>query len=249
MNQLVTLAVLAFIAILACQGDAAQPVTPTAVPAATSAPTVALAVIPAPANTSMPTTTSYPESTPTPPAAATAIPALKATQVWTPTPGPTETPAPTATPTPQSEPARNTAEVLQDGRLLMLKLVNEARAKEGSPPVELGYDATAQAHAEASLEGCFGSHWDTRGLKPYMRYSLGGGTRITVENALAMNYCRSEGDGPPLDSIEDEVLAMMASWLSSPDHAAVILFPSFTRLNVGLAWDPYNVRMYQLFET
>ena len=127
MNQLVTLAVLAFIAILACQGDAAQPVTPTAVPAATSAPTVAPAVISAPANTSMPTTTSYPESTPTPPAAATAIPALKATQVWTPTPGPTETPAPTATPTPQSEPARNTAEVLQDGRLLMLKLVNDAR--------------------------------------------------------------------------------------------------------------------------
>ena len=57
----------------------------------------------------------------------------------------------------------------------MLELINNERRRSGSAEVVLGNNNAAQLHAEASLNGCYSSHWGDDGLKPYMRYSLGGG--------------------------------------------------------------------------
>ena len=56
----------------------------------------------------------------------------------------------------------------------MLELINIERQRAGLSPVGLGSNAAAQLHAESELEHCSSSHWGIDGLKPYMRYSLGG---------------------------------------------------------------------------
>ena len=47
---------------------------------------------------------------------------------------------------------------------LMLNFTNEQRQATGVPPVKLGSNPAAQLHAEASLAGCYSSHWDEWGL-------------------------------------------------------------------------------------
>ena len=77
----------------------------------------------------------------------------------------------------------------------MLDLINAARAAAGVDALTLGENDAAQLHAEASLAGCYSSHWGRDGLKPYMRYSLAGGYQANSENGLGADYCASEGDG------------------------------------------------------
>ena len=77
----------------------------------------------------------------------------------------------------------------------MLALINAERRIAGLAPVVLGDNDAAQLHAEASLEGCFGSHWSLDGLKPYMRYSLADGYQSNGENGPGGNYCIIASDG------------------------------------------------------
>ena len=157
-----------------------------------------------------------------------------------------------STPTHSTPPTRppNYEATLQNARDLMVDLVNEERAKAGVlPRVELGHNQSVQTHAEASLANCYGSHWNAEGLKPYMRYSATGGHRFHVENAHGLNYCYTSENGAPLASIDDEVRGMMRAWMNSELHGEVILSHLFTDISVGIAWDPYNVRIYQLFES
>ena len=58
----------------------------------------------------------------------------------------------------------------------MLDLINEERVKRGLNPAFMGSNAAAQAHADNLLETCTLSHWDSDGLKPYMKYSQAGGS-------------------------------------------------------------------------
>ena len=70
---------------------------------------------------------------------------------------------PVAAPTPVSAPTSSPAPHLRhiDEKLYMLELINEERSRAGVPAVELGDNQAAQLHAEASLEGCYSSHWGT----------------------------------------------------------------------------------------
>ena len=63
-----------------------------------------------------------------------------------------------------------------------LDLINHDRATNGSAPVSLDYNRAAQQHADSMLYYGYFSHWDTQGYKPYMRYSLLGGTGGDAEN-------------------------------------------------------------------
>ena len=71
----------------------------------------------------------------------------------------------------QLQPPEHLIELKQN----MLEIINSKRRDGGIDPLVLGENVAAQLHAEASLEGCFSSHWGIDGLKPYMRYSLAGG--------------------------------------------------------------------------
>ena len=131
----------------------------------------------------------------------------------------------------------------------MLELINAERANAGVGPVVLGDNVAAQLHAEAALEHCFASHWGLDGLKPYMRYSLAGGYQSNAENSRGADYCISSADGyRTLGSIREEIDDAIAGWMESPGHRRNMLDPLHKRVNIGITWDRYNVRMFQHFE-
>ena len=131
----------------------------------------------------------------------------------------------------------------------MLALINSERRKAGVNPVVLGTNNAAQLHAESSLADCVSSHWGTDGLKPYMRYSLAGGYQPNGENGHGSDYCIKASDRyRPISSIQAEIREAMAGWMGSPGHRRNILDPSHIKVNIGMAWDRYNVKMFQHFE-
>ncbi len=131
----------------------------------------------------------------------------------------------------------------------MLELINAERTKAGLGTVELGDNIAAQLHAEASLENCFSSHWGMDGLKPYMRYSLAGGYQSNGENGHGLDYCiKSRDNYRPLASITQEIDDAMEGWMASPGHRDNIMDKWHKKVNIGLAWDRYNLFAYQHFE-
>ena len=131
----------------------------------------------------------------------------------------------------------------------MLELINNERRRSGSAEVVLGNNNAAQLHAEASLNGCYSSHWGDDGLKPYMRYSLGGGYQSNGENGSGSDYCVTARDGySALSATRTEIRGTMAGWMSSPGHRRNILENGHRKVNIGLAWDRYNFKAVQHFE-
>ena len=136
-----------------------------------------------------------------------------------------------------------------DMKLYMLGLINSERASAGVPPVTLGDNIAAQLHAESSLANCFSGHWGVDGLKPYMRYSLAGGYQANAENGSGSDYCiRASDRYRTLGNIEAEIREMMEGWMNSPGHRRNILGKWHRGVNIGLAWDRYNMVGYQHFE-
>ena len=163
--------------------------------------------------------------------------------------GPARPPVSSATrvSTPTTVPSPNLSH--SDGKMYMLKLINEERAKARVPPVILGENHAAQLHAESSLKNCVGSHWGVDGLKPYMRYSLAGGYQSNSENWLGSDYCITRSDGyRRIGSIKQEIREGMEGWMDSPGHRRNILDKWHKRVNIGLAWDRYNFNAAQHFE-
>lgn len=139
--------------------------------------------------------------------------------------------------------------------MYMLELINAERERAGVDPVILGDNVVAQLHTESSLENCFSSHWGVDGLKPYMRYSLAGGYQSNGENGRGSDYCITESSRSPqglryrpLDDIRQEVRDAMEGWMNSPGHRRNILDPWHKMVNIGLAWDQYNIFAVQHFE-
>ena len=131
----------------------------------------------------------------------------------------------------------------------MLELINEERRKAGVSPVELGDNHAAQIHADNSLANCFSSHWGIDGLKPYMRYSLTGGYQSNGENASGSDYCIKASDGyRSLPGTRSEIRLRMDSWMDSQGHRRNILDSAHRKVNIGLAWNRYNLMAYQHFE-
>ena len=158
-------------------------------------------------------------------------------------PGPIYKPSLTATPVAPPE-SRHLEE-----KGYMLDLINAERGRAGTGPVVLGNNIAAQLHAESALANCFSGHWGLDGLKPYMRYSLAGGYQSNGENGHGSDYCIKASDRyRPISSIQAEVREAMAGWMDSPGHRRNILDPSHIKVNIGIAWDRYNVKMFQHFE-
>ena len=77
-----------------------------------------------------------------------------------------------------------------------LGLINTDRQSAGAPTVELSSVPSGQQHADSlSYFGTTG-HWDVQGYKPYMRYTLLGGTGYMAEN-VAQGYCTSSQPSAP----------------------------------------------------
>ncbi len=170
-------------------------------------------------------------------------------QSTTPTPTPTATPAPTRTPIPTPTPVLRPEYQLAEARLYMLGLINTERTQAGLGTVTLGDNVAAQLHAEASLEHCFSSHWGIDGLKPYMRYGLGGGYQTNRENGAGLSYCIRAHDGyRAIASVEQEMRRTVERWMDIPGHRRNVLDEWHRKVSIGLAWDAYNFVAVQHFE-
>ena len=186
-----------------------------------------------------------PTNAPTP----TPVPTPTPTRTSVPTPARTNTPTPTRVhkPAPAQE---STGQSNLEEKRFMLELINKERRKAGVPEVTLGNNRAAQLHAEAMLAGCFSSHWGMDGLKPYMRYTLAGGQQSNGENVSGLDYCVRESDGYRRnDTPQNEIGQAMTGLMNSPGHRRNILRPSHRRVNIGLAWDRYNFKVVQHFES
>ena len=228
----------AVLVLAACSEDAPEP-TPTLASPSSLAPAPTFTPTPTPTSTRILAPT--PTLTPTP----TSTPTLTPTPTPTSTPTLTPTPIPTPTPTPILRPDLRHLEA----KHYMLDLINAERVKAGNGPVTLGNNVAAQLHAEAALANCFSSHWGLDGLKAYMRYSLAGGYQSNAENMSGFDYCHTASSGyAAIVSIEEEIREAMNGLMASPGHQDTILWPWYSKVNVGLAWDSHNFFVVQQFE-
>lgn len=133
-------------------------------------------------------------------------------------------------------------------RQYMLGLINEERAIAGLEPVILGTNEAAQSHAESMLEYCFMGHWGLDGLKPYMRYTLTNGTQYNAENVSGYQYCIEANDGYRTVQPRDELAGAMYGLMDSLGHRDNILDPHHARVNIGVAYNEYQLWVVQHFE-
>ena len=107
----------------------------------------------------------------------------------------------------------------------------------------------AQVQADQLLRDCILSHWGTDGLKPYMRYSLAGGYQTNGENVYTANECGLRDTWLQWnDDPKEMVRQSVEKWLESPGHRETMLDPSYSKVNIGLAWDRNTFKAVQHFE-
>ena len=129
----------------------------------------------------------------------------------------------------------------------MLDLINKDRAANDLGPVILGHNTAAQAHAEEMLAYGFGGHWGLDGLKPYMRYTLAGGTGREGENVLSQRRLPgAEYDSTPPDEALTKAQGVL---MDSPGHRRNILDPLHQSVNLGIACDHVGCFVTQQFES
>jgi hypothetical protein len=101
------------------------------------------------------------------------------------------------------------------------------------------------------------SHWDPQGYKPYMRYTLLGGTGAVAEN-LGKTYCTNSSPGSTLltvqpcnpTTIENGIAASEWSMMNDDvqccnnGHRDNILDPQHNRVSIGIAYDSKSSTIY-----
>ncbi len=115
---------------------------------------------------------------------------------------------------------------------IMLRLINEARVKDGAARV--GFDAqaaqAAKAHADDMLANDYFSHWGLDGRKPTRRWNLMG-----CYDSLAENIYYKKGDLGDIDRLLEDA---MTTLLNSPGHRKTMLNPDYTDVGIGFSMSP-----------
>ena len=128
-----------------------------------------------------------------------------------------------------------------------LTLINQARTAEDLYELTLDTNTAAQSHAEQSRVHCTRGHWDTNGLKPYMRYTLAGGEQYSAENVFAIDFCPEDLDNYDLETPTEQIDFAMDRFLNSPGHRQNILNPHHRKVGIGLTYRPPTIWFVQLF--
>ncbi len=129
-----------------------------------------------------------------------------------------------------------------------LGLINADRQKFGLANVTLSSEPSAQQHSDSMLVNDYFSHWDPHGMKPYMRYTLLGGTGAVSENIA---YRESETCGilgctgninvkQALQQMEYEMM-YNDSVCCHNGHRDNILTPQHNQVSIGIAYNSSSV--------
>jgi uncharacterized protein YkwD len=142
-----------------------------------------------------------------------------------------------------------------------LGLINEYRAAAGLSPVALSGVPSGQQHADSMAYYRYFSHWDNQGYKPYMRYTLLGGTGSVDEN-LALNYCSTSSPDMSrpvpapcsIATIENAINASEWGMMNNDTtccnngHRENMLGALHNRVSLGVAYNSTTVYLVEDFE-
>ena len=137
---------------------------------------------------------------------------------------------------------------LAEIRSELLYLINSERVLAQVPPLEMGFNASAQQHTDSMMSYGYRSHWDIYGLTPQMRYSLAGGTNRVRQNIA----------GPVEVPLHDErgqeswrvvIREMHGEFMSRPAERANLLDPWHRKVSLGLSCDSARCWQVQQYET
>ena len=134
----------------------------------------------------------------------------------------------------------------------ILGVINQDRATNGSSPVSLDYNQAAQQHADSMLYYDYFSHFDTQGLKPYMRYSMLGGLGADFENVAYLSYSARHFTSTGL--VEQSLKTLEESMMYNDSaccqngHKYNILSPLHNMVSIGVAYNSTTVFFDEEFE-
>ena len=127
-----------------------------------------------------------------------------------------------------------------------LTLINRDRASAGLNPIAFSGVPSGQQHADSMAYYGYLSHWDLQGYKPYMRYTILGGTGLVAENAAYESCTDSKWQIVQScnvqtieNSINDSEWQMMNNDTTccSNGHRENILNASHNRVSIGLSYN------------
>lgn len=140
--------------------------------------------------------------------------------------------------------------------------INAERNSSGLQPVTLSGVVSGQQHADSMAYYGYFSHWDNQGYKPYMRYTLLGGTGSVEEN-VALNYCTTSQPNSThevaaacsLQTVENAINGSEWMMLNNDTaccgngHRQNILDPLHNRVSLGVAYNSTTVFLVEDFES
>ena len=140
---------------------------------------------------------------------------------------------------------------------ITLKQINAERQKFGLQNVTLSNMTSGQQHSDSMLYYNYFSHWDPFGLKPYMRYTLLGGTQGVDEN-VAYNEQVNETCLGPICSIKQinvtQAITRMNYQMLYNDsiccnngHRNNTLDPNHNQVSIGVSYNKTNVYIVEDF--
>jgi uncharacterized protein YkwD len=138
-----------------------------------------------------------------------------------------------------------------------LKEINAERAKFGESNVTLSTVTSGQQHSNSMLYYNYFSHWDVFGMKPYMRYTLLGGTQGVDENIAYNERVNETCLGPVCDVRQINVTQAISrmdyqmlyndSACCNNGHRNNTLDPNHNQISIGVAYNKTTVYLVEDF--
>jgi uncharacterized protein YkwD len=127
-----------------------------------------------------------------------------------------------------------------------LSLINNDRNAYGLANVSYTNFSSAQQHSQSMLENNYFSHWDTHGMKPYMRYTLLGGNGSVDENVA---YIYNSSGVNVLNALKTMEYNMMYNDQAccNNGHRDNILTPQHNYVSVGVAYNKTTIYLTEDF--
>jgi uncharacterized protein YkwD len=128
--------------------------------------------------------------------------------------------------------------------------INSDRASYGLAPVSLSPNPAGQQHANSMLKFEYFSHFDTQGFKPYMRYTLLGGTGAVEENVATENHASFRS----VDSVESAIKGLEHDMMYNDvaccnnGHRDNILTALHNRVSIGISFNGTSLYFVEDFE-
>ena len=151
---------------------------------------------------------------------------------------------------PSAPPTEISAVTINKLKLQLVERINSDRWEHGLQPVKHDKELSrlADAHCREMLQFDYVSHWNKEGLKPYMRYSLGGITDDTAENIAGLWHSRFQTSE---SAVGTEMLRRHEGFMNEQPpfdgHRKAVLGEYFTGVGIGLAFNTSGLRMIEVF--